>query len=216
MKEGEDTTTTTAAATATATPLRRVPLATSPALVTVAVVHEGCSASRRVLLCRRARDPCCGRWSLVGGCGAFKDDNDPAAAVALEVLCDTGEPLRDPTFFNYFYVPGQVLLAFSGWVSSHPVPNLTYTSELKWFDLEEAMKVPLAFNGNEILQWYFEHCFSGAAPPSLPRSMDAILFDLDGTLVDSQERVALHYQETATKFGLSASLEDCRRLRGLR
>lgn len=131
----------------------------SPLLVTVAIIHRHYVGNREILLVRRARDPHCGKWSLIGGIGAFKDFSmDPQRAVTFEVKCDIDVEYQEPTFFQYQYDENpkpSVSLVFKGYISGTPSCNPLYVQEYKWFSIEEALSLDIAFSGAKVLSEYF-------------------------------------------------------------
>lgn len=108
-----------------------------------------------VLLIKRAREPFKEYWSFSGGCGAFEKTNDPVEAVKLELKWDTGCDF-EPKFYTWnfadFNIP-TVTLFFIGNLNGNPKSvHPECISECKWFSLEEADKLKLAFEHNTILK----------------------------------------------------------------
>ena len=95
---------------------------------------------------------------MVAGCCAFRRVTDPAEAVKGEVMCDVNCEF-EPHFFMYhagmFEVP-TVTLVFYGKITGEPKINEKYVSEYRWFDLKEAVKLKLGFDGKEILERFLK------------------------------------------------------------
>ena len=126
----------------------------SPLLVTAAIITD----DDKILLIKRGRDPFKGKWSLIGGRGAFKTDKDPEDAVKTEVQIDIGCGFS-PTFFGYNFVKFEiptVTMFFHGPISGNITPSLKHVEEFKWFDPDEIEKLDLAFDHEEILQRFMK------------------------------------------------------------
>ena len=120
-----------------------------PLLVTAAIITD----NDKILLIKRGRDPFKGKWSLVGGCGAFKTDKDPKDAVIKEVQIDIGCKFS-PIFFNYnfaeFEIP-TVTMFFHGPISGDITPSSKHVVEYRWFEFNEIDKLDLAFDHKKVL-----------------------------------------------------------------
>ncbi len=120
--------------------------------VTLAIIED----AEKVLLVRRAREPFSGFWSFPGGIGAFSSTDDPKEAVKIEVKGDIGcvfEPGSLMRFTQKTYNDAS-LFVFAGRTSGNPTPNKGYVSEAKWFPVEDARKMELAFEQNKVLDAY--------------------------------------------------------------
>ena len=122
----------------------------SPLLVTVAIIIN----NDKILLIKRGRDPFRGKWSLIGGCGAFKSDKDPVDAVKKEVQIDIGCDFS-PNFYNYNFAEFEaptVTMFFHGSISGNIKPSPKHVEEYRWFSPDEIDNLDLAFDHKTVLQ----------------------------------------------------------------
>ncbi len=125
----------------------------TPLLVTASIIIK----NDKILLVKRTKEPFKGKWSGIGGVGAFGEFSNPLESIKKEVLVDIGCEFEGKFFdYNYelFKVP-TVTLFFLGSIKGIPRPNLTQCSEVRWFSKEEILKMDLAFDHNLILKKYF-------------------------------------------------------------
>jgi 8-oxo-dGTP diphosphatase len=128
---------------------------------TVAAVITGANAAgETVLLTRRACDPFKGQWCLPGG---HIDAHEPVRdAIIREVKEETGLDF-EPAFFGCFdeIIPDHgihaVVIAFSGQARGAAKGHSAEVSELGWFPIVEARRLPLAFRHREVLDAYLSH-----------------------------------------------------------
>ena len=121
-----------------------------PLLVTAAIITN----KDKLLLIKRGREPFKGKWSLVGGCGAFQLNPKPKEAVKIEVKIDIGCKF-EPTFFDYNYSKFEiptVTMFFHGRISGKIQPSKKHVQGYKWFERDEIKKLDLAFDHKEILR----------------------------------------------------------------
>jgi 8-oxo-dGTP diphosphatase len=128
-----------------------------PEATVAAIVTAIDSSVIKVLLTRRSIDPFKCSWFLSGG---HVDQYEPVRhAIIREVKEETGLDF-DAKFFGYFdeVIPGHnvhaVVLAFEGSVSGKLNASANEVSDVRWFSLDEARSMPLAFTHNEILDAY--------------------------------------------------------------
>jgi 8-oxo-dGTP diphosphatase len=96
-------------------------------------------------------------WCLPGG---HIDEYEAAVdAVKREVSEETGLTLH-PWFYTYFneIIEAQaihaVVLVFEGFATGTPRPEPAEVSAMRWFSVDEARKMDLAFTHGEILDAY--------------------------------------------------------------
>ena len=121
-----------------------------PSLVTAAVIIN----KDKILLVKRAREPFKGRWSFVGGKGAFEDTSNPLTAVKQEVRADLNCEFH-PKFFTYYHEnfgKPTVTLFFYGNIEGKPKITPKYVSECRWFLIKEIKDLNLAFEHKEIFK----------------------------------------------------------------
>ena len=130
---------------------RRMPTTTVAAIITEP------SDRAAVLLTRRNIRPFQGQWCIPGGhIDRYEQVHD---AVVREVKEETGLDF-DARFFRYFdeLIPHQqihaVVMVFVGVGHGTIRPDDNEVSEVRWFALEEAAELPLAFTHNEVLDVY--------------------------------------------------------------
>ncbi len=127
-----------------------------PLLVTAAIIAD----QNNVLLVKRAREPFKGYWSFIGGIGGFEHSSDPEEVVKMEVKGDI-QCLFHPIFFGYSYYNSSdiksIVLYFYGSITGTPIINPRYVSEYKWFSMEEAVNLELAFDHQAILKRFLQN-----------------------------------------------------------
>ena len=113
-----------------------------------------------ILLTRRGYPPFQDKWCLPGG---HIDTNETAQqAIIREVEEEVGLNF-DAQFFGYFdeIIPEQkihaVVLIYTGRVSGKLQAQPGEVTEIKWFPLEDALSLSLAFQHNQILEAYKEN-----------------------------------------------------------
>jgi 8-oxo-dGTP diphosphatase len=111
----------------------------------------------QVLLTRRNVPPFKGQWCIPGG---HIDPFEPAReAVLREAREETGLEF-DAFFLGYFdeILPEHgihaVVLAFYGEGRGEPILQEAEVQEIRWFTLDKALTLPLAFDHNTILGTY--------------------------------------------------------------
>jgi 8-oxo-dGTP diphosphatase len=131
-----------------------MPKATVAAIVTA--VENG---TVKILLTCRSIDPFNGKWCLPGG---HIDQYEPAGeAIIREVSEETGLDFK-AQFFAYFdeiipeYNIHAVVIVFTGNASGELITSENEVSDIKWFTIDEARAMPLAFTHNEILDTYVD------------------------------------------------------------
>ena len=128
-----------------------------PEATVAGIVTTGDSGRLRVLLTRRGGKPYRGYWCLPGG---HIDRYEPVVdAVVREVGEETGMDF-EARFFGCFdeIIPDRgihaVVLVFEGRGSGTLCAQEGEVTEMRWFPLEEACSLPLAFDHNTILEAY--------------------------------------------------------------
>ncbi|NTU98192.1 MAG: NUDIX hydrolase [Chlorobiaceae bacterium] len=126
-----------------------------------AIIRPDDEHTGTILLTRRNVEPFSGHWCLPGG---HIDDFETAVqAVTREVFEETALLFDEPVFLHYFdeafpeYRFHAVALAFHGIGKGREKLMPEEVSEIRWFPLQEALVLPLAFNHLQILQRYAEH-----------------------------------------------------------
>jgi 8-oxo-dGTP diphosphatase len=135
-----------------------VPPARGPKATVAGIVTDD-SRPGEILLMLRNGPPFEGQWCLPGG---HIEPYEAAHAAAIrEVGEETG--LRfDARFLRYFdeIIPERgihaVVIVFEGCGTGTLVPQEAEVAALRWFSLEEARSLPLAFAHNDILDAYAE------------------------------------------------------------
>lgn len=116
----------------------------------------------KILLLKRKVEPEMGKWCLPGGHIDFGET--PEETVKREVKEETGLDADDFKLICYQTEMGEykgteqhyVAFFFSGKASGEEQPCPDEVEEIKWFALEEAMKIDLAFSHNEVLEKYHD------------------------------------------------------------
>ena len=122
-------------------------------LVLTAIIHN--ADYKKILLVKRAREPFIEKWSLPGGVGAFEKEKDPEKAIGIEVFDDLGVKFNNKFYtLSYEKQPEPTIkLFFTGTLEGEPFNNSKETtSEIKWFGLDEILKIDLAFNDKDVLK----------------------------------------------------------------
>ena len=124
-------------------------------IATVAAIIK--NEAGKILLTRRNVEPFKGQWCLPGG---HIDANETVeTAVVREVKEETGLEFA-PNFITYFdeIAPEHnwhaVVMVFSGKGMGEIVTQESEVTDIRWFSLEEACSLPLAFVHNQILDEY--------------------------------------------------------------
>ena len=114
----------------------------------------------KILLTRRNVEPFRGQWCLPGG---HIDANETVkTAVIREVKEETGLDFT-PKFITYLdeIAPEHnwhaVVMVFDGKGTGKIITQESEVTDVRWFSLQEARSLPLAFTHNEILDEYSSH-----------------------------------------------------------
>jgi 8-oxo-dGTP diphosphatase len=130
-----------------------MPQATAAAIISKKIGNE-----TQILLTLRVINPFKGQWCIPGG---HIEGNEPVRdAVIREVKEETGLQF-DAIFFNYFdeIIPPnihQVVLVFDGPAYGDIRFAPEEVEDIRWFSIEQALELPLAFQHNVILKAYIE------------------------------------------------------------
>lgn len=126
---------------------------------TVAAIITAPTDATNILLALRNHDPFKGQWCIPGG---HIDLYEPVQeAVVREIKEEVGLDF-DAHFFRYFdeIIPERyihaVVLVFVGKAEGTMILDPVEVAEVRWFPLDEARVLPLAFRHNEILDAYAE------------------------------------------------------------
>jgi 8-oxo-dGTP diphosphatase len=124
---------------------------------TVAAILSRPDHPDQILLTRRNVPPFKGQWCIPGG---HIDPYEPARKAAVrEAREETGFEF-DAQLLGYFdeIIPERrihaVVLAFYGPARGQPTRAEAEVQEMRWFTLEEARELPLAFDHGTILSAY--------------------------------------------------------------
>lgn len=119
----------------------------------------------KVLLTRRSVDPQKGWWSIIGGRVKVADNNCEAALVR-EVKEETGLDVEITNLVGVLAQPQRVLpadprfyvvqMVYTARVIGGVLTKNDEADEFRWVTFDEAMAESLAFNHNDILQFYTE------------------------------------------------------------
>jgi 8-oxo-dGTP diphosphatase len=123
-----------------------------------AIIHPSESERSSILLTRRNVNPFRELWCLPGG---HINDYEPAEqAVVREVKEETNLDFAPDQFVGWFeeIFPEHnfhaVALMFAGTGTGAMEQQPDEVSEMAWFELDEALSMPLAFTHNLVLQHY--------------------------------------------------------------
>ena len=140
-----------------------------PKATAVAIVTREENGRTEILLTLRNSPPLEGVWCLPGG---HVDQEETARdAVIREVKEETGLDF-DARLFKCFdevfpeHNVFAVVSVFVGRSSGELKPQLDEVAELRWFSIQEARSMQLAFKDNEILNCYFTQTQSIGTFPS--------------------------------------------------
>lgn len=123
-----------------------------PKITVAAVIVK----NNKILLEKRAIEPFKGYWCLPGG--HVEHGETAQQAVKREVKEETGLEVKKTEFLFYQdeIIPAinwhAVVLVFRCSVSGNIKRQKEEVEEIKWFELSEALKLPLAFKHHEIIQ----------------------------------------------------------------
>jgi 8-oxo-dGTP diphosphatase len=134
--------------------VRKMPKATVGAIIT-----KGRKPNLQILLTKRNIEPYENFWCLPGG---HIDNGEKAIdAVVREVKEETGLCFN-PQFFDYFdeILPAigfyAVVMIYVGEAAGEIDIQEDEVADIRWFHLEEALKLDLAFEHNKVLKRYSE------------------------------------------------------------
>jgi 8-oxo-dGTP diphosphatase len=121
-----------------------------------AVVVTVITRDNKILLGKRSIEPHKNKWGLPGGYIDYAET--PEQAIIREVKEELDVTLK-PKFKTYYNElmddHHHVVLIFEGQIKEEPKPNQE-TSEVNWFDIEEAKDMDLAYQHNKIIKTYLE------------------------------------------------------------
>lgn len=126
-----------------------------PTATVAAVLKRQDNGATQVLLTKRAGMPFKDWWCLPGG--HIEEYENAEAAAAREVHEETGYEF-DPEFVFYqdevirSREIHHLVLVFRGQARGTPARGVDEVTEMRWFDLEEALAMKLAFRHSEILE----------------------------------------------------------------
>ena len=129
-----------------------------PTTTAGAIILDQLDNPKKVLLTQRNIPPFKGYWCLPGG--HIDQYEEVEKAVIREVKEETGLDFK-PHFFSYFdevFREGNVhnvVLIFYGLTSGHIQIQESEVASIKWFTLEEAIKMDLAFTHNVVLKKFY-------------------------------------------------------------
>jgi 8-oxo-dGTP diphosphatase len=129
----------------------------SPNATVGAIINRKKDDQVEILLTKRKIKPFRDHWCLPGG---YVENNEPIeTAIKREVQEETGL-VFEPTYFKSFddifpeYNIHNVVNIFVGEGSGTIMPQASEVKEIKWFLLQEACALPLAFSHNEAIAAY--------------------------------------------------------------
>ncbi|MBU1118608.1 NUDIX hydrolase [Patescibacteria group bacterium] len=125
-------------------------------LVTAALILD--NDEKNILLVLNKKDPTNTQHGFPGGIGGFEKYDDPAQAVKEEVRGDTG-CIFEGEFYTYRFrmddIP-TITLFFVGKITGQPRPVCKNIKDVKYFPLENATKMKLMYEGNNVLEQYID------------------------------------------------------------
>ncbi len=128
-----------------------------------AIIYSKDNDNIEILLTKRNIEPFKGYWCLPGG---HVDKYEKVEeAIIREVKEETNMDF-EPHFLCYMdeIIPGKhihnVVLMFYGRASNTPEADKAEVSDIGWYSLSEALKLPLAFNHNEALLFFNKQILS--------------------------------------------------------
>ncbi len=128
----------------------------APQIVVVSIIVK----DDKFLLVKRAREPFKDYWGFIGGLAVMNEkfSSDPLQVSRDEVKCDLQCEFVNSKFYDYSFREKDLSLClfFYGQIKGTPVISPKYISDYKWFSLEEAQKLDLSFEHNEILEKFSE------------------------------------------------------------
>lgn len=134
-----------------------------PTVAAIITAHDDAAS---VLLALRNHEPFKGQWCIPGG---HIDLYEPVQeAIVREVKEEVGLDF-DAHFFGYFdeIIPERyihaVVMVFVGTAQGTPSLDPVEVAEARWFNLDDARVLPLAFQHNGILDAYAERIALAAA-----------------------------------------------------
>jgi ADP-ribose pyrophosphatase YjhB (NUDIX family) len=126
-----------------------------PQIVCAAVIEK----KGKLLLVKRGREPFKEYWAFISGIGGFEKASDPDEVVKLEVKGDVNCTFEGE-FLCYNYEENekpQLVMYYAGTIQGDPLKaelNKAITLEVKWFTIEEAKDMRLAYDNKKILEYY--------------------------------------------------------------
>lgn len=134
---------------------------------TVAAIITAKDDNTNILLALRNHEPFKGQWCLPGGHIDLYESVQEA--IVREVKEEVGLDF-DCQFFGYFdeIIPDRyihaVVMVFVGRTEGTPVLDAAEVADVRWYTLDEARALPLAFRHTEILDAYAARMFSPTYP----------------------------------------------------
>ena len=122
-----------------------------PQLVTAALVIK----DKEILLLKRGNEPYKDYWGFPGGIGGWEKTSNPLEAVIEEVRGDVGCEFTG-TFLTVNYSDNHkptLTLFYIGSIAGEPTPVCKNAAEARYFPIQQARSMKLAFDHNEILEY---------------------------------------------------------------
>ena len=128
-----------------------------PKLVTAAIVFD--KDEENILLVLNKRDPENTRYGFPGGAGGWKKYTNPYEAVIEEVRGDVGCEFTGKFYKCSFREDEEsvVTLFFFGTIMGQPHPVCGNIKDVKYFPLDEARKMDLTYEHNQMLEELLEN-----------------------------------------------------------